>query len=102
MNGESIYNLIPDPYIPPNKSTLYRSKFPGAAPANKKPSASMGQPHTVVDAAQFLKKGTSGVATVRAWIPAMPSRPHRRDVARHCITPPRVSWWMQTVQFFTL
>eukprot|EP00290_Baffinella_frigidus_P003101 CAMPEP_0180171402 /NCGR_PEP_ID=MMETSP0986-20121125/34395_1 /TAXON_ID=697907 /ORGANISM="non described non described, Strain CCMP2293" /LENGTH=237 /DNA_ID=CAMNT_0022123265 /DNA_START=248 /DNA_END=961 /DNA_ORIENTATION=+ len=63
--NESIYNLIPEQYVPPNKSTLYRSKFPGAAPANKKPSASMGQPHTVVDAAQFLKKGTSGVATVR-------------------------------------
>ena len=64
MEEESIYNLIPEQYVPPPKQTLYRSKFPGATSANKKPSASMGQPHTVVDAKQFLRKGTASVATV--------------------------------------
>lgn len=66
MNGEeSIYNLIPPAaYIPP-KQPLYRSKFPGAVPVNKQPSASMGQPHTVVDTRHFLKRGEATVPTVR-------------------------------------
>jgi archaellum component FlaC len=34
-------------------------------PQNKKPSASMGQPHTVVDAKSFLRRGESAVPTVR-------------------------------------
>merc|ERR1712227_30 len=39
---ESIYCLIPPVIEPPPKPPLYRSKYPGAVPANKKPAATMG------------------------------------------------------------
>jgi hypothetical protein len=62
---ESIYGLIPEPFHVPPKQPLYRSKFPGAMPTNKKPAASMGQPHTVVDAKNFLRRGEAAMPTVR-------------------------------------
>jgi len=39
---ESIYCLIPPVIEPPPKPPLYRSKYPGTVPANKKMSATMG------------------------------------------------------------
>merc|ERR1711988_335077 len=39
---ESIYCLIPPVIEPPPKPPLYRSKYPGAVPASKKPAATMG------------------------------------------------------------
>jgi len=39
---ESIYCLIPPTIEPPPKPPLYRSKYPGTVPANKKPAATMG------------------------------------------------------------
>merc|ERR1712188_95164 len=39
---ESIYCLIPPVIEPPPKPPLYRSKYPGTVPANKKASATMG------------------------------------------------------------
>jgi len=63
-SDESVYRLIPEAVAPPPKPPLYRSKFPGAIAGNKKPSASMGVPHTVVDTKHFLRKGTSTVPTV--------------------------------------
>merc|ERR1711912_146427 len=39
---ESIYCLIPPVIEPPPKPPLYRSKYPGSVPANKKASATMG------------------------------------------------------------
>jgi len=39
---ESIYCLIPPVIEPPPKPPLYRSKYPGSVPANKKVSATMG------------------------------------------------------------
>merc|ERR1711988_15007 len=39
---ESIYCLIPPVIEPPPKPPLYRSKYPGAVPATKKPAATMG------------------------------------------------------------
>jgi len=62
---ESIYGLIPEAYQPPPKQPLYRSKFPGMMPTNKKLSASMGQPHTVVDSKQYLRRGEAAMPTVR-------------------------------------
>jgi hypothetical protein len=63
--NESIYNLIPEPYIPPPKQPLYRSKFDTAPPTTKRPAATFGQPHTDVDAKNFLRKGASSVPTIR-------------------------------------
>merc|ERR1711939_1053105 len=62
---ESIYGLIPEAYQPPPKQPLYRSKFPGMMPTNKKLPASMGQPHTVVDSKQYLRRGEAAMPTVR-------------------------------------
>merc|ERR1712046_452010 len=44
MGGQekSIYCLIPPVIEPPPKPPLYRSKYPGSVPANKKSSATMG------------------------------------------------------------
>ena len=42
MQEESIYNLIPKEYVPPPKSNMYRSKFPGVLP----PSCSTFNNHT--------------------------------------------------------
>merc|ERR1712185_693927 len=39
---ESIYCLIPPVIEPPPKPPLYRSKYPGTVPANKKKEATMG------------------------------------------------------------
>merc|ERR1712178_464449 len=39
---ESIYCLIPPVIEPPPKPPLYRSKYPGAVPTNRKPAATMG------------------------------------------------------------
>lgn len=39
---ESIYCLIPPVIEPPPKPPLYRSRYPGTVPANKKVSATMG------------------------------------------------------------
>merc|ERR1711904_752836 len=39
---ESIYCLIPPVIEPPPKPPLYRSKYPGTVPANKKAAATMG------------------------------------------------------------
>jgi len=54
---ESIYCLIPPVIEPPPKPPLYRSKYPGTVPANKKPAATMGplkvaapQPHSYLKA----------------------------------------------------
>ena len=63
-DSESIYGLIPEPFRAPEKQALYRSKFPGAVPTNKKPAASFGQPHTVVDAKNFLRRGEAALPTV--------------------------------------
>mmetsp|Transcript_24973 Transcript_24973/g.63003 ORF Transcript_24973/g.63003 Transcript_24973/m.63003 type:complete len:291 (-) Transcript_24973:205-1077(-) len=62
---ESVYSLIPEPYMPPPKKPLYRSNFNEAPAHPKKPAATFGQPHTNVDAKQFLKKGQSAVPTLR-------------------------------------
>jgi hypothetical protein len=59
MSDESIFNLIPEPFIPDPKQPMYRSKFPGTVAGMKKPAATMGIPHTVVETSQFLKKGTA-------------------------------------------
>ena len=66
MADESIYSLIPEPYVPPPKQPMYRSKFPGAIPGMKRPAATMGIPHSVVDTKDFLKRGSSAVPTVHA------------------------------------
>jgi hypothetical protein len=66
MSEESIYNLIPEPYIPPPKEPMYRSKFPGAIAGIRRPAATMGIPHTVVDTRQFLRRGSAAVPTVHA------------------------------------
>merc|ERR1711934_389806 len=42
MQEESVYCLIPPVIEPPPKPPLYRSKYPGSVPANKKASATMG------------------------------------------------------------
>merc|ERR1711988_956389 len=39
---ESIYCLIPPVIEPPPKPPLYRSKYPGTVPANKRKEATMG------------------------------------------------------------
>lgn len=39
---ESIYCLIPPVIEPPPKPPLYRSRYPGTVPANKRNSATMG------------------------------------------------------------
>merc|ERR1712188_51452 len=56
---ESIYCLIPPVIEPPPKPPLYRSKYPGTVPANKKPDATMG-PLKVAppDPQKFLKAYT--------------------------------------------
>jgi hypothetical protein len=64
--SESIYGLIPEQYQPAPKQPIYRSKFPGAVAGMKKPAATMGTPHTVVDSSQFLKKGSSSEHAVSA------------------------------------
>ena len=66
MTDESIYSLIPEPYVPAPKEPMYRSKFPGALAGMRKPAATMGVPHTIVDTKQFLKRGSSAVPTVRS------------------------------------
>ena len=66
MSGESIYSLIPEPFQPDPKQPMYRSKFPGAVAGMKKPAATMGIPHTVVDTGNFLKKGTAAEHAVSA------------------------------------
>merc|ERR1712232_988003 len=56
---ESIYCLIPPVIEPPPKPPLYRSKYPGTVPANKKHDATMG-PLKVVppEPHKFLKAYT--------------------------------------------
>merc|ERR1712159_127192 len=56
---ESFYCLIPPVIEPPPKPPLYRSKYPGTVPANKKPDATMG-PLKVAppDPQKFLKAYT--------------------------------------------
>mmetsp|Transcript_12361 Transcript_12361/g.29195 ORF Transcript_12361/g.29195 Transcript_12361/m.29195 type:complete len:239 (+) Transcript_12361:84-800(+) len=87
--GESVYNLIPEPFQAPPKQPLYRSRFPGVPATAKKPAASMGIPHTVVDTQKFLKKGTSQQASVgnpeavgvqkRSTVKAKPMVPTRTE-----------------------
>jgi hypothetical protein len=66
MADESIYGLIPEAYVPPPKQPMYRSKFPGAVAGMKRPAATMGVPHTIVDTRNFLKRGSSDVAFVNS------------------------------------
>ena len=66
MSNESIFNLIPEPFLPDPKQPMYRSKFPGSVAGMRKPAATMGVPHTVVDSNQFLKKGSSAEHKVSA------------------------------------
>ena len=61
MNQESVYALIPEQVIKPPKQPLYRSKFNEAPTVGKKPAATFGQPHTAVDARQFLKRGQASM-----------------------------------------
>mmetsp|Transcript_68645 Transcript_68645/g.143246 ORF Transcript_68645/g.143246 Transcript_68645/m.143246 type:complete len:239 (-) Transcript_68645:72-788(-) len=87
--NESVYNLIPEPYQPPRKEALYRSRFPGSVQTTKKPAASMGVPHTVVDSKQFLKRHTAMQESVnspaavgvqkRSTVKAKPSVPKRDE-----------------------
>merc|ERR1711934_1301786 len=42
MQEESVYCLIPPVIEPPPKPPLYRSKYPGTVPANKRKEATMG------------------------------------------------------------
>jgi archaellum component FlaC len=86
---ESVYALIPEPYRPPPKKPLYRSNFNEAPAQPKKPAATFGQPHTHVDAKQFLKKGSAAVPTLRNPVavgvsrrntaPVKPAVPNRSD-----------------------
>merc|ERR1712188_303775 len=56
---ESIYCLIPPVIEPPPKPPLYRSKYPGTVPANKKPDATMGPLKVKApDPQKFLKAYT--------------------------------------------
>mmetsp|Transcript_54148 Transcript_54148/g.132377 ORF Transcript_54148/g.132377 Transcript_54148/m.132377 type:complete len:238 (-) Transcript_54148:320-1033(-) len=65
MAEESVYDLIPEPAAAPAKVTLYRSRYNTAPPTSKKPAATFGQPHTHVDAKNFLKRGQSNVPSIR-------------------------------------
>lgn len=62
---ESVYDLIPEPDLPPPKQALYRSRYNTAPPTSKKPAATFGVPHTQVDAKQYLKRGQSNIPSVR-------------------------------------
>merc|ERR1712023_173356 len=42
MQEESVYCLIPPVIEPPPKPPLYRSRYPGTVPSNKKSTATMG------------------------------------------------------------
>lgn len=61
MNEESIYALIPEQIVKPPKQALYKSKFSEAPTVGKKPAATFGQPHTAVDAKQYLKRGQASL-----------------------------------------
>mmetsp|Transcript_66878 Transcript_66878/g.178793 ORF Transcript_66878/g.178793 Transcript_66878/m.178793 type:complete len:250 (-) Transcript_66878:200-949(-) len=65
MSDESIYNIIPEVYVPPPKEPVYRSHHPGAIACIKKPAATMGIPHTEIDPKYFLKKGCAMIATMK-------------------------------------
>lgn len=65
MAEESVYDLIPEPFVAAPKAQLYRSRYNTAPPTSKKPAATFGQPHTHVDAKNYLKKGQSNVPTIR-------------------------------------
>ena len=83
---ESVYNLIPEPFVPPPKPPIYRSRFPGAVATMKKPAATMGTPHTVVDTSRFLKKGYAGVPTISN---AEAVGIQKRDLSQHKPAVPR-------------
>jgi hypothetical protein len=86
VSNESVYNLIPEPFHPPAKEPMYRSKFPGAIEGTKKPAATMGVPHTVVDPKGFLKKGSAVEHAVSA---PQAIGIERREVVHHKPTVPR-------------
>ncbi|KAJ1565365.1 hypothetical protein HK096_003204, partial [Nowakowskiella sp. JEL0078] len=62
VNDESVYKLIPEHVISPQKQSMYRSKFAKQAHdeyfSGTKPAASMGPPKVVVNnPADFVKRG---------------------------------------------